>query len=138
MPEEDSRYFDHGADIGIIGTGDTMEAAFISAAGAMFTIMAEPSQITPTETITIEFDESDQEIALVIWLNQLLAKARIHNIILSQFKLKHNNDHWTGEASGEVWSDDIIRGTEVKGATFTMLSVKQSNNEWEARCVVDV
>jgi SHS2 domain-containing protein len=30
------------------------------------------------------------------------------------------------------------RGVEVKGATLTMLSVKQVEAGWEARCVVDV
>ncbi|MDE2366260.1 MAG: archease, partial [Betaproteobacteria bacterium] len=32
----------------------------------------------------------------------------------------------------------LERGVEVKGATLTMLSVKQAGAIWEARCVVDV
>ena len=138
MTQDNDPYFDHDADIGIIGRGKTLEQAFTSAAEAMFAIMATPSQITATETIAIEFDESDTEIAFITWLNQLIGEARVHNLILSQFELKRDNNHWTGEASGECWNDNINRGTEVKGATFTMLSVKKINNEWEARCVVDV
>jgi SHS2 domain-containing protein len=30
------------------------------------------------------------------------------------------------------------RGTEVKGATLTMLSVRRADGGWEARCVIDV
>jgi SHS2 domain-containing protein len=30
------------------------------------------------------------------------------------------------------------RGTQVKGATLTALSVRQQGEGWEARCVVDL
>ncbi|MGZ5662035.1 MAG: archease, partial [Usitatibacter sp.] len=45
---------------------------------------------------------------------------------------------WLGEAWGEPWREGLERGTEVKGATLTMLSVKRAGGLWEARCVVDV
>ena len=45
---------------------------------------------------------------------------------------------WRGGASGEPWRRDLERGTEVKGATLTMLEVKQERDGWRARCVVDV
>jgi SHS2 domain-containing protein len=31
-----------------------------------------------------------------------------------------------------------VRGTEVKGATLTALSVRHDAQGWQARCVVDV
>jgi SHS2 domain-containing protein len=45
---------------------------------------------------------------------------------------------WKVEARGEPWREELERGTEVKGATLTMLSVRHSESGWEARCVVDV
>lgn len=133
-----ANYFDHIADIGIIGTGNSIENAFIDAAVATFAIMANLQKIKPDVKITIEFEESDPELALVTWLNLLLAKARCHDAIFSKFKLIKLNDHWKGAAYGEHWRNDIERGTEVKGATLTALSVKQDNNHWSASCVVDV
>ncbi len=41
FPMEQYGYFEHDADIGIIGRGATPEAAFESAAEAVFAIMAE-------------------------------------------------------------------------------------------------
>lgn len=130
-------YFDHDADMGIIGRGSSIEEAFINAAYAMFDIMTDISLIPSKQVITIQFEEPDFELALVTWLNLLLAKARAEGIILSKFSLQFKNNTWYGMAWGDDWQDNMMRGTEVKGATLTMLEV--SHNElWQAKCVVDV
>lgn len=131
-------YFDHEADIGIIGRGDTLEEAFVQAACAVFANMANLSQIKLTQSVTIEFEEDDPELALVEWLNNLIASARSNNVVFAKFTLKREHNRFLGVASGEPWRDELERGTEVKGATLTMLSVKQHDGQWEARCVVDV
>jgi SHS2 domain-containing protein len=38
-------YFDHDADVGIIGRGPTATAAFEAAADATFALMADPARI---------------------------------------------------------------------------------------------
>ena len=131
-------YFEHGADIGVIGRGATVEDAFANAAGAMFAIMVDIDAVRPLATIEVEFDEDDLELALVRWLNGLLAQAREHGLVLSDFTVARSGDHWRGSARGERWRDDLARGTEVKGATLTALSVRRIDDRWDARCVVDV
>jgi len=131
-------YFEHDADIGVIGRGPSIEAALVAAAEATFAIMADLGAVRPREKIVVAFDESDPEYALVRWLNELLAEARSRGLALGRFRLAHAGDAWRGEAEGEPWRDDLVRGTEVKGATLTMLSVKNAAGGWEARCVVDV
>ena len=134
----DENYFDHDADIGIIGRGHSLEESFVDAATAMFALMANLSEVHPKTSIKFEFEETDVELAFVTWLNSLIAKAQADNLLLSRFQIKKNGNLWHGEAQGEVWRDDIERGIEVKGATLTMLSVKQAEGKWEAKCVVDV
>lgn len=134
----DEKYFDHDADIGIIGQGKTLEECFIDGAFAMFAMMGNLSLVTPQIKIGIDFTESEIDLAFVTWLNLLLAKAQEKNLILSRFELSHHNGDWHGRAWGNVWNESIERGIEVKGATLTMLSVRKVDNNWEARCVVDV
>ncbi len=131
-------YFDHEADIGIIGRGATLEEAFVQAAKAVFAYMVDINQVQNKRTIQVQFKEEDIELALVEWLNSLLGEARQAGLVFSHFKLHRENNSWYGEASGEPWNDSLERGTEVKGATLTMLSVKQKEGMWDARCVVDV
>jgi SHS2 domain-containing protein len=139
MPMEAAHgYFEHDADIGIIGRGDTVEASFVGAAHAMFAIQSELDSVQPIEGIEIEFEEGDLDLALVRWLNALLAASRERGIVLYDFGLEREGERWRGWARGERWRAGLERGTEVKGATLTMLSVSQAAGGWEARCVVDV
>lgn len=131
-------YFDHDADIGIIGRGETVEHAFESAARAMFAIMTELAPVGAAVKVSVDFEEADLELALVTWLNLLLAHARERHAVFGHFRLSRSGNAWHGEVSGEEWNEEMERGVEVKGATLTMLSVKQQGGQWEARCVVDV
>lgn len=138
MEKNHFSYFDHAADIGIAGYGDTIERAFIAAAEAIFNIMTPLPRVQLTHSFEIQFDEPDIELALVTWLNLLLAESISRNWILANFQLQRHNSHWQGKAFGEPWHEELERGTDVKGATLTMLSVKKINDQWEARCIVDV
>ena len=131
-------YFDHEADIGIEGRGRTLEEAFENAALAMFAIMAHPATVIPEREVRQEFEEADLELALVTWLNQLLGQARLRGLVFCAFELKREGDRWAGSAWGMPWQPGKDRGTEVKGATLTMLKVEQTQKGWVARCVVDV
>jgi SHS2 domain-containing protein len=131
-------YFEHDADVGIIGRGVTLDDAFTAAAEAMFAIMVESSAVRPLESIEVAFEETDLGLALVRWLNELLGEARVSSLALGRFDLRRDGAQWHGEAWGEPWHDEIDRGVEVKGATLTMLDVAEGSEGWEARCVVDV
>lgn len=137
MPASHS-YFEHGADIGVAGRGATVEEAFVQAAQATFDIMSDGATVPPRQRVDVEFDEDDLELALVRWLNALLAQAREHGLALGRFELQRDGAHWRGSGHGEPWRPDQGRGTEVKGATLTALSVARDDAGWLARCVVDV
>jgi SHS2 domain-containing protein len=131
-------YFDHDADTGMIGRGTTLEDAFVHAAEATFALKCNLGEVEPREAIDIEFSEADDELALVTWLNELLAHANARGLALSRFALARNGDHWHGKARGEPWHAGLERGTQVKGATLTALKVAHDGGGWEARCVVDL
>ncbi len=131
-------YFDHDADTGVIGRGATVQEAFVHAAEATFALMCDPLAVKPAERIELEFNEDDVELALVTWLNGLLAHAAERGLALGRFELIKEISHWRGTAWGEPWRADMERGTQVKGATLTALSVTPVGGGWEARCVVDL
>jgi SHS2 domain-containing protein len=131
-------YFEHDADMGILGRGMDLEEAFEHAAAAVFAMMADPVQIRPQTSVAVAFEEADVELALVTWLNLLLGEARRRGLIFGRFQLRRDGARWMGTAAGEPWRAGIERGVEVKGATLTALAVKQCDGIWEARCVVDV
>ncbi len=131
-------YFDHDADIGIVGRGATVEAAFAAAARAVFMLMTDLDAVAPHERVEVEFEERDAEMALVTWINALVAHAAERGLVLSKFEIVREGDRWRGSACGERWREDLVRGIEVKGATLTALRVRQAGGLWEAGCVIDV
>ena len=159
-------YFDHDADMGIVGCGTRIEEAFENAATAVFAMMTNLGQVRLRESVVIEFEEADAELALVTWLNLLLGQARSRALVFGRFHLRRDGAspkvgdrrsgppeevgtfpsrgietsgaRWSGTAEGEPWRAGLERGVEVKGATLTGLAVTQQDGLWEARCVVDV
>jgi SHS2 domain-containing protein len=131
-------YFEHGADIGVRGQGQTLEDAFTGAAAAVFAIMTDLSRVRAERVVGLQFEEEDEELALVVWLNLLLGCAREQRMVFRDFRLQRDGRNWQGEAAGERWREGLARGTEVKGATLTMLSCSRHGDGWEAACVVDV
>lgn len=138
MTPSDADYFDHDADIGVIARGSTLEQAFVNAAYNTFAIMCDLTQIEPLLEIEVSFIEDDIEFALVEWINLLLSSARENGVMFSRFELSRDQNIWTGKATGEPWQRQFEHGVEVKGATLTMLSVKQVRNDYQVRFVVDV
>lgn len=131
-------YFEHDADIGVVGRGATLEDAFVSGAQAVFSLMTRIESVQPRERIEVRFEEADPELAFVTWINQLLGHAHENGLVLGRFELERDGNKWCGSAWGEPWRAEMERGVDVKGATLTMLSVAQRDGGWEARCVVDV
>lgn len=131
-------YFEHDADVGIVGRGGTLEEAFEAAARATFAIMTDLAAVQQKRSVSLEFEEADVELALVRWLNLLLGLSHEEGLVFGHFWIERDGVRWRGGASGEPWRPGLERGVEVKGATLTMLQVRQAGEGWEARCVVDV
>ena len=134
------RHFSHAADIGVHGSGDSPEQAFEEAAVAMTAVITDPDSVACRETVTINREAPDRELLLVDWLNALIYEMSTRRMLFSRFKVEFKGKRLRGTACGE--SVDRIRhqpATEIKGATYTALSVYESPpGVWHAECVVDV
>ena len=99
----DNEYFEHDADIGVVGRGVTLEEAFESAASATFAVMADLSAVRPERSVTLDFEEADIEIALVRWLNLLLGLSHEQGLVFSRFWIERDasrQQHGTGPDFG--------------------------------------
>lgn len=133
------QHFEHEADIGVRGFGDTPAEAFEQAALAMSAIITDPSRIRPSEQITLSCEEKDRELLFVDWLNALIYEMSTRHMIFGQFAVSIDGEQLRGRAWGE--SIDVKRhqpAVEIKGATYTELAVYRSQRQWVAQCVVDV
>ncbi len=132
-------HYPHQADMGVRGFGATKAQAFEQAAVAMTAVMLDPAAVTPTTAVTISLEAPDDGVLLVDWLNSLVFEMASRTMVFSRFEAAVKDHTLTARAWGEAV--DRARhapSVEVKGATFTDLSVRQSDGGWVAQCVVDV
>ena len=133
-------HFPHQADIGVRGIGSTKQAAFEAAALALTAVVTDPKSVAPTQEVSIFAEASDDELLLVDWLNALVYEMATRKMLFSRFDVHFDNHKLQATAWGEPV--EIARhqpAVEVKGATYTALSVKRDEQGgWTAQCVVDV
>lgn len=132
--------FEHIADIGIRGCGETMEDSFAYCAKALFSILFENfNAFEATNTIEIETESVSYEGLLVKWLNKLLSVSQIENMVFSEFDVKIEGFKLYSTVRGISFDNHrFIIGSEVKGATFCEAKVIQTDNKFISQCVVDV
>ena len=133
-------HFHHEADIGIRGRGPTPAAAFEQAATGLTAAITEPGKVRCVETVTIGCEAPDLELLLVDWLNALVYEMATRRMLFSQFVVSITGTRLHATACGE--RIDVARhepAVEVKGATYTMLEVREdAPGFWRAQCVIDV
>lgn len=133
-------HFPHQADIGVRGIGLTKETAFEQAGLAMTAVITDLDSVTPAQAVSIVCEAPDEELLLVDWLNALVYEMATRKMLFSRFTVHLNGHSLHATAWGEPV--DVARhqpAVEVKGATYTELSVKQDQlGRWIAQCVVDV
>lgn len=134
-----SETFEHGADIGVRGTGRTASDAFEMAAEAMSGLITSPTQIQHSVVRSFRCDAPDLELLLMDWLNELISCMATENLVFGKFEVVIDASRLKGTAWGEPLDQRRHRpAVEVKGATLTELKVRRIPGGWLAQCVVDV
>jgi SHS2 domain-containing protein len=138
--------FEHGADIGIRGYGETPEAALSNLLKALSNLMVENPDFlkrAPLQSYPVEVQADFPDELLVVFVNQVLSLSALEGVLLYEFKgevsLEDERCYLKGEVSGIPLDTEVYGyGVEVKGATFTLASFTQVNHHYVAQCVVDV
>jgi len=132
-------HFEHEADIGVRGMGESCSEAFEQAALALTAIVTDPERVQHMEKIELYCRADDVELLLTDWLNVLIYEMAVRHMLFGRFDVEISGHTLHATAWGEPV--DAARhqpAVEPKGATYTSLSVKKEAGIWTAECVVDV
>jgi SHS2 domain-containing protein len=142
MPDTLPRWehFEHDADVGVRGWGQTRAQAFEQVALAMTAAITDPALVRPLARVEISLQDDDPELLLTDYLNALVYEMSTRRMLFGRFSVRIDGQHLAAIAEGEPL--DVKRhnpAVEVKGATLTELKVaQQADGTWMAQCVVDV
>lgn len=133
-------HFPHDADIGLRGTGATLEEAFVEAAHALTATVTDLGLVGAETRIPIHCEAPDAETLFLDWLNAIIFEMVTRRMLFSRFEATISDGTLDGAAWGEaVDPERHSPAVEPKGATWTALEVAQdANGLWRAQCVVDV
>jgi SHS2 domain-containing protein len=133
-------HFEHVADIGVRGYGETPEQAFANVAMAMTAVITEPEAVKHTIAVQVKCEAASMDELLYAWLNSLVFEMATRQMLFSDFEIEIEDGRLLAVARGE--QVDRARhqpSTEVKGATYTELNVRRGcDGGWVAQCVLDV
>jgi SHS2 domain-containing protein len=133
-------HFSHGSDIGVRGTGSSVEEAFEQAAIALTAVVADVATIEQSEVVEVQCDAPDLELLLVSWLNAVIYEMAVRRMLFSRFRIVLAGRSLTGTLAGEKVKPERHQvAVEAKGATVTALRVTcDQDGRWLAQCVIDV
>ncbi|MFH1752324.1 MAG: archease [archaeon] len=135
--------FEHKADVGIKGTGKTLEEAFQEAGKALFSIMTDIKKVGKKKSFEFEVNADNMSELFIEFLNELLSLKDLKESFFSDFKVKlmvtGRGYNLEGKAFGEkINLKKHSVKTEVKGATYSQLKVEKEKEFFTAECIVDV
>jgi tRNA nucleotidyltransferase (CCA-adding enzyme) len=140
MPGRDWEHFEHDADIGLRASAVSRESLFEAMAEALTALITDPAGVRAEESVAIHCEAPDDALLLVDWLNALVYEMATRGMLFGDWQVTLHDRVLDAVARGE--RVDRIRHepvVEVKGATYTALSVERDNaGKWHAQCVVDV
>lgn len=132
-------YFDVTADIGFKAYGKTLNEAFENAGLAIFNIISDTENITPSKEISFEITSEDEVSLLYDYLEELLFNHEVEFMLFSEFNVQiDENLNLKATINGEEinW-DKHERKTEIKAITFHKMDVKKTEHV-ELRAIVDL
>jgi SHS2 domain-containing protein len=134
------RTFEHTADLGLVVEAADLNALFAEAGRGFLSILVEnPKTVRPTCEANLEIKGAELDYLLFDWLNELLFHFERDHLLLSEFDVTVGELGLKAKARGEVL--DCQRhelSHEVKAITYHQLEVKQADNGWQARVIVDI
>jgi SHS2 domain-containing protein len=136
-------FIDHTADVAAELSGRTVDELFRSAAQALTDTVTDRALVNRVHSETVSLEASSIEDLLVDWLNELLYRFEVQNLLVAdgEVSLRAEGDRWHLDA--------VIRGEDfdpsrhpsrvlVKSATYHSLEVVERGGEWHARIVFDI
>jgi len=135
-----SETFDHTADMGLAGRGDTLGELFEAMGEALAELICPRRLVNPTEARSLSVQAEDVEALCVDFLVEVLTAAQVDRFMVARIRAIGCTEHSVSvELIGEPY--DAARhelGHEVKAVTYHQLKVAREGGVWTARVIVDV
>ncbi|MEM3577319.1 MAG: archease [Candidatus Bathyarchaeia archaeon] len=137
-------FLEHTADVYIAAYGRDLTEAFENAALAMFEVMTDTKNVDPKVSDSVEVAAHDEQALLYSWLEALLVKFELNEMLYSKFKIQSltkTSDGFRLEA--KIWGEKFnpkkhVQKMGVKAITYHMMEIIKKPGKVVLRFILDI
>jgi len=137
-------FLEHTADAYIAAYGMDLAEAFENAALAMFDVMTEVEKVSPKVEDYVDVLAEDEYALLYSWLETLLVKFDINEMLYSKFKVSSLNQTPNGfRLRAEIWGEKFnpekhAQKVGVKAVTYHRMEIIKKPNKVTLKFILDI
>ncbi|MEM1539082.1 MAG: archease [Candidatus Bathyarchaeia archaeon] len=142
--EKGFEFLEHTADAYIAAYGKDLAEAFENAAAAMFEVMTDVGKVSPKVEDYAEVEAEDEYALLYSWLEALLVKAEVNQMLYSKFKVLSLNRTEEGfKLEAKIWGekfnpDKHIQKVGVKAVTYHRMEIIKEPERVVVKFILDI
>lgn len=143
MKNNNFKYFDTTADIGIEVQAENISKAYTDCGLATLNLITDIEKIRPQISKKIHMESEDEYGLLYDWITELLVLLDSENYMTSRYDIaitqKDDIFILDGIIMGDIYNTDIYNyKTEVKAITYHKMEIENKNGVYFIRFIVDL
>ncbi len=144
--DEKKRYerLEHTADAYLAAYGKDLAEAFESAAAGMFNVMTQVEKIRPQTEDEIEVRGDDEYALLYNWLEALLLRFELKDMVYSKFKVQQLSQDPNGFVlKAELWGERFdpkrhLQKVGIKAVTYHQMEIITAPGKVTLKFILDI
>jgi SHS2 domain-containing protein len=137
-------FLEHMADAYVAAYGKNLAKAFESAAAAMFDVMTDVDKVDTENEDCVEVEAEDEYALLYSWLENLLVKFDVDEMLYSKFKILDIEKKPDGvRLKAKIWGEKFNakkhpQKVGVKAVTYHLMEILKKPNEVTVKFILDI
>jgi len=138
------KFLEHMADAYIAAYGKNLAEAFENAAAAMFEVMTEIEKVKPEVEDYVEVEAADEYALLYNWLEELLVKSEINEMLYSKFEISELARTADGfRLKAKIWGEKFNpekhpQKVGVKAVTYHQMEITKEPGKTTVKFILDI
>ena len=137
-------FLEHMADAYVAAYGKNLAEAFENAAAAMFEVMTDIENVSSEVEDYVEVEAEDEYALLYSWLENLLVKSEINQMLYSKFKILTLKKAERGfRLEAKIWGENFnpekhVQKVGVKAVTYHRMEINKEPNKVTVKFILDI
>jgi SHS2 domain-containing protein len=142
--EKGFEFLEHTADVYIAAYGRNLAEAFENAATAMLEVMTELGKVAPEIEDNVEVEGEDEYSLLYSWLEAILVKIEVNQMLYSKFKIVSIEENRGGlRLKAKIWGEPFNpekhpQKVGVKAITYHRMEIIKETDNIVAKFILDI